>query len=233
MLILFLLRCFKLFATLLLNLLLLVSQVHSQFYDFCILLIYWDVKVFYEFAHRRNFMCQGLCRRSDLIDFKLVLLLLLGSMSIGMLSKVPLDLIGLTEAFLARMTANLWIWHSLTKLIWHLVSKILVQHVHHFRLNHLVSCLLHALLHVELSSRLHHIWSVGWLVSFLKLLLGLRLLMLGIWRRYLLHVWHVLLRLGHWWGCSLSLSIRSSTFSRCICSSKDLFNRHKHQLLCC
>ena len=162
-----------------------------------------------------------------------MLLLLLGSISIWLLSKIPLDLIGLTETSLARMAATLWIWHSLIKLIWHLVSKVLIQHIHNFRLNHLVSCLLHALLHVELSIRLHHIWSVGWLVSFLKLLMRLRLLMLWIWWWYLLHVLHILLRLGHWWGCSLSLSIGPSTFSRCICSSEDLFNRHKHQLLCC
>lgn len=51
MLVLFLLRCFKLFATLLLHLVLLISQVHSEFYDFGILLIYRDVQVFYQFTH--------------------------------------------------------------------------------------------------------------------------------------------------------------------------------------
>ncbi len=122
----FLLRCFKLFATLLLHLLLFISQVHSQFYDFCILFIYWNVQVFYKFAHWRNFMCQGLSCCSNLINFKLVLLLLLCSTSIRLLTKALLDLIGMTEAFLARMAATLCIGHSLTKLIWHLVSKVLV-----------------------------------------------------------------------------------------------------------
>lgn len=98
-------------------------------------------------------MCQGLCGRSYLIDFKLVLLLLMGSTSVRLLAKVLLNLIGLAEASIARMAAILGICYSLTKLIRHLVSEVLLQHVHHFRLYYLVSCLLH----VELGIWWHHI----------------------------------------------------------------------------